>query len=112
MRRLLTTLVILLVVIIAGMTSLVFLINPNDFRQYMVERVEVKSGYKLAINGSLRWHVWPQLSIIAGKTSLTAPGAKNRWSVLKICDWMSNSGLSFLISSPLSRFCSKMRLSG
>ncbi|ADW73364.1 AsmA family protein [Rahnella aceris] len=76
MRRLLTTLVILLVVIIAGMTSLVFLINPNDFRQYMVERVEVKSGYQLAINGSLRWHVWPQLSIIAGQTSLTAPGAK------------------------------------
>ncbi|UHM89913.1 outer membrane assembly protein AsmA [Rahnella victoriana] len=76
MRRLLTTLVILLVVIIAGMTSLVFLINPNDFRQYMVERVEVKSGYHLAINGSLRWHVWPQLSIIAGQTSLTAPGAK------------------------------------
>lgn len=76
MRRFLTTLVILLVVIIAGMTSLVFLINPNDFRQYMVDRVEVKSGYHLAINGSLRWHVWPQLSIIAGQTSLTAPGAK------------------------------------
>lgn len=76
MRRLLTTLVILLVVIIAGMTSLVFLINPNDFRQYMVERVEMKSGYQLAINGSLRWHVWPQLSIIAGQTKLTAPGAK------------------------------------
>ncbi|QLK60809.1 outer membrane assembly protein AsmA [Enterobacteriaceae bacterium Kacie_13] len=75
MRRLLTTLVILLVVIIAGMTSLVFLINPNDFRQYMVERVEMKSGYQLEINGSLRWHVWPQLSIIAGQTSLTAPGA-------------------------------------
>ncbi|GAB2940943.1 outer membrane assembly protein AsmA [Hafnia psychrotolerans] len=75
MRRLLTTLVILLVVIIAGMTSLVFLINPNDFRDYMTDRVEQKSGYQLAINGDLRWHVWPQLSIIAGQTSLTAPGA-------------------------------------
>jgi len=75
MRRLLTTLVILLVVIIAGMTSLVFLINPNDFRDYMADRVEQKSGYQLAINGDLRWHVWPQLSIIAGQTSLTAPGA-------------------------------------
>jgi len=42
MRRLLTTLVILLVVIIAGMTSLVFLINPNDFRDYMADRVEQK----------------------------------------------------------------------
>lgn len=76
MRRLLTTLIILLVVVIAGMTSLVFLINPNDFRDYMINRVEKKNGYKLAINGSLRWHVWPQLSIIAGSTSLTAPGAK------------------------------------
>jgi AsmA protein len=76
MRRLVTTLVILLVVIIAGMTSLVFLINPNDFRNYMVNRVEQRSGYKLAIDGDLRWHVWPQLSILAGQTSLTAPGAK------------------------------------
>ncbi|WP_369790599.1 outer membrane assembly protein AsmA [Rouxiella sp. WC2420] len=76
MKRLVTTLVILLVVIIAGMTSLVFLINPNDFRNYMVNRVEQKSGYKLAIDGDLRWHVWPQLSILAGQTSLTAPGAK------------------------------------
>lgn len=75
MRRLLTTLIILLVVIIAGMTSLVFLINPNDFRDYMADRVEQKSGYQLAIKGDLRWHVWPQLSIIAGQTSLTAPGA-------------------------------------
>lgn len=77
MRRLVTTLVILLVVVIAGMTSLVFLINPNDFRNYMVNRVEQKSGYKLAIDGDLRWHVWPQLSILAGHTSLTAPGAKD-----------------------------------
>jgi len=76
MRRLLTTLVILLVVVIAGMTSLVFLINPNDFRDYMVNRVEQKSGYKLSINGELRWHVLPKLSIIAGQMSLTAPGAK------------------------------------
>ncbi|MEG3136173.1 outer membrane assembly protein AsmA [Rouxiella sp. T17] len=77
MKRLVTTLVILLVVLIAGMTSLVFLINPNDFRNYMVNRVEQKSGYKLAIDGDLRWHVWPQLSILAGQTSLTAPGAKD-----------------------------------
>lgn len=77
MKRLVTTLVILLVVVIAGMTSLVFLINPNDFRNYMVNRVEQRSGYKLAIDGDLRWHVWPQLSILAGQTSLTAPGAKD-----------------------------------
>lgn len=40
MKRFLTTLAILLVVILAGLTALVLLINPNDFRGYLIERVE------------------------------------------------------------------------
>ncbi|MGL6019710.1 MAG: outer membrane assembly protein AsmA [Gibbsiella quercinecans] len=75
MKRLLTTLVILLVVLVAGMAALVLLINPNDFRAYMVKKVEQKSGYHLTLDGDLRWHVWPQLSILAGRMTLTAPGA-------------------------------------
>lgn len=75
MRRLLTTLIILLVVLVAGMSALVLLVNPNDFRGYMVKQVERKSGYQLQLEGDLRWHVWPQLSIIVGRTALTAPGA-------------------------------------
>ncbi|BEN00740.1 outer membrane assembly protein AsmA [Serratia marcescens] len=76
MRRLLTTLAILLVVVVAGMSSLVLLVNPNDFRGYMVKKVEQKSGYQLTLEGDLRWHIWPQLSILAGRMTLTAPGAK------------------------------------
>ncbi len=38
MRRLLTTLAILLVVVVAGMSALVLLVNPNDFRGYMVKK--------------------------------------------------------------------------
>jgi AsmA protein len=76
MRRILTTLVILLIVLVAGMTALVLLVNPNDFRDYMVRQVEQKSGYHLDLQGDLRWHAWPQLSIITGRMSLTAPGAE------------------------------------
>ncbi|MFC0229311.1 outer membrane assembly protein AsmA [Serratia aquatilis] len=76
MRRLLTTLAILLVVLVAGMTALVLLVNPNDFRAYMVKKVEQRSGYQLTLEGDLRWHVWPQLSILAGRMTLTAPGAQ------------------------------------
>lgn len=76
MRRLLTTLAILLVVVVAGMSALVLLVNPNDFRGYMVKKVEQKSGYQLTLEGDLRWHIWPQLSIFAGRMTLTAPGAK------------------------------------
>lgn len=75
MRRVLTTLMILLVVLIAGMSSLVLLVNPNDFRSYMVKQVAERSGYQLQLDDSLRWHVWPQLSILSGRMSLTAPGA-------------------------------------
>ncbi|MCA6914320.1 outer membrane assembly protein AsmA [Pectobacterium versatile] len=75
MRRFLTTLAILLVVVVAGMTALVVLINPNDFRAYMVKQVEERSGYRLQLDGDLRWHVWPQLSILSGGMSLSAPGS-------------------------------------
>lgn len=57
------------------MTALVVLVNPNDFRAYMVRQVEQRSGYHLALNGELRWHVWPQLSILSGPVTVTAPGA-------------------------------------
>lgn len=75
MKRFLTTLIILLVVIVAGLTTLVMLVNPNDFRHYIVEQVDKKSGYQIEFNGDMRWHVWPTLSIITGPISLTAPNA-------------------------------------
>lgn len=75
MRRVLTTLMILLMVLVAGLSALVLLVNPNDFRAYMVRQVEARSGYELKLDGPLRWHVWPQLSILSGRMSLTAPGA-------------------------------------
>lgn len=75
MRRLLTTLMILLVVIVAGLSALVLLVNPNDFRHYLVDQVASRSGYQLELDGRLRWHVWPQLSILTGRMSLTEPGA-------------------------------------
>ncbi|WP_058914161.1 outer membrane assembly protein AsmA [Entomohabitans teleogrylli] len=75
MKRFLTTLMILLVVLVVGLTALVLLVNPNDFRSYMVRQVEQRSGYQLVLDGPLRWHVWPRLSILSGRMSLTAPGA-------------------------------------
>ena len=75
MRRVLTTLMILLVVLVAGLSALVLLVNPNDFRDYMVRQVESRSGYQLKLDEPLRWHVWPRLSILSGRMSLTAPGA-------------------------------------
>ncbi|CDG21916.1 Suppressor of ompF assembly mutants [Xenorhabdus poinarii G6] len=76
MKRLLTTLIILLVVIVTGLIVLVMLVNPNDFRGYIVKQVQKKSGYQLVLRDDLRWHVWPKLSILTGEVSLTAENAK------------------------------------
>ena len=73
MRRFLTTLMILLVVLVAGLSALVLLVNPNDFRDHMVKQVAARSGYQLQLDGPLRWHVWPQLSILSGRMSLSLP---------------------------------------
>lgn len=76
MRKLLTTLVILIIVLIVGISALVLLVDPNDFRAYMIQKVAQNSGYKLMIASDLRWHIWPQLSILSGHITLTAPGAR------------------------------------
>lgn len=41
----------------------------------MVKQVAARSGYQLQLDGPLRWHVWPQLSILTGRMVLTAEGA-------------------------------------
>lgn len=99
MRRVLTTLMILLVVLVAGLSALVVMVNPNDFRDYMVRQVEVRSGYQLKLDGPLRWHVWPQLSILSGRVTLTAPGAEV--PVVKADNMRLDVGLVPLLSHQL-----------
>ncbi len=76
MKRLLTTLFMLLMVLVVGISALIVLVDPNDFRTRMIGQVAQKSGYLLDPGSDFRWHVWPQLSIISGRMSLTAPGAQ------------------------------------
>lgn len=87
MRRFLTTLMILLVVLVVGLSALVLLVNPNDFRDYMVKQVAARSGYQLQLDGPLRWHVLPQLSILSGRMSLTAQARASHWFEQTTCVW-------------------------
>lgn len=87
MRRFLTTLMILLVVLVAGLSALVLLVNPNDFRDYMVKQVAARSGYQLQLDGPLRWHVWPQLISSPGEC-LSLPRARaSHWFAQTTCVW-------------------------
>ena len=76
MKKFLKILFALIIVTVVGVIGLITLIDPNEYRSYMVQQVKQKTGYQLALNGDLRWHVWPQVSILVDGVILTAPEAK------------------------------------
>lgn len=76
MKKLLKIVVGLLLIAVVGIVSLITFIDPNDYRGFMVAKVEETTGYKLELEGDLRWHIWPQISILVNDVSLTAPDAK------------------------------------
>lgn len=75
MKKFLKILAIIIVLLVVGIVALIKFVDPNEYRGYMVTQVEQKTGYKLEINGDLRWHIWPQISILVNDVKVTAPGA-------------------------------------
>lgn len=75
MKKFLKILAIIIVLLIMGVVALIKFVDPNEYRGYMVAQVEQKTGYKLEINGDLRWHIWPQISMLVNHVKVTAPGA-------------------------------------
>jgi AsmA protein len=75
-KKLLLTLLILILITMTGLSSLVLFVNPNHFRGFISQTVKDKTGYELVIDGDLRWHVWPQISILSDSIHLEDSGAQ------------------------------------
>lgn len=75
-KKILLTLLILIVIISTGIVALVIFVEPNNFRGFISETVKSKTGYELTIEGDLRWHIWPQISILTDSIRLEDEGAK------------------------------------
>lgn len=87
MRRFLTTLMILLVVLVAGLSALVLLVNPNDFRDYMVKQVAARSGYQLQLDGHCVGMSGRSLVSSPGEC-LSPPRARaSHWFAPTTCVW-------------------------
>lgn len=87
MRRFLTTLMILLVVLVAGLSALVLLVNPNDFRDYMVKQVAARSGYQLQLDGHCVGTSGRSLVSSPGEC-LSLPRARaSHWFAQTTCVW-------------------------
>lgn len=75
-KKILLTLFILIVLAIAGVIALVVFVDPNNFRGFISNTVKEQTGYELTIEGDLRWHIWPQISILTDSVRLEDDGAK------------------------------------
>lgn len=75
-KKVMLALLILILLCIVGITCLILFVNPNHFRSLISETIEEKTGYVLTIEGDLRWHIWPQISILTGAVRLEDEGAQ------------------------------------
>ncbi|MDF7670328.1 outer membrane assembly protein AsmA [Orbaceae bacterium ESL0721] len=70
-KKIVITLFILIMIIIVGIVSLVVFVDPNNFKGFISDTVKDKTGYELTIDGDLRWHIWPQISILTDSVKLS-----------------------------------------
>ncbi|XKM13926.1 outer membrane assembly protein AsmA [Orbaceae bacterium ac157xtp] len=75
-KKILLTLLLLIILAIAGIVALVVFVDPNNFKGFISDTVKDKTGYELTIEGDLRWHIWPQISILTDSIRLEDEGAK------------------------------------
>ncbi len=75
-KKILVTLLILILLTAIGIVSLIVFIDPNNYRGFISDTVKDKTGYELTIDGNLRWHIWPQISILTDSVKLSDIDAK------------------------------------
>lgn len=75
-KKILVILLILILVVVISIASLIVFVDPNNFRGFISNTIKDKTGYELTIEGDLRWHIWPQVSILTDSVKLSDHGAQ------------------------------------
>ena len=75
-KKILITLLVLILLTAIGIVSLIIFVDPNNYRGFISDTVKDKTGYELTIDGNLRWHIWPQISILTDSVKLSDIDAK------------------------------------
>ncbi|MWP45956.1 outer membrane assembly protein AsmA [Gilliamella sp. Pas-s27] len=75
-KKFLIALFALILIISISIISLIVFVDPNNFRGFISNTVKDKTGYELSINGDLRWHIWPQVSILTDSIKLSDDGTE------------------------------------
>ena len=72
-RITLSLLVTAITLVIIGSLAVLFLVDPNEYRDDLASLVEDQTGREFTIEGELSLNVFPCCSVAIGKTSLSNP---------------------------------------
>lgn len=61
----------LLTVVLAFVGFILFVIDPNDYKQDIYTVVKDKTDMDLAINDRIEWQLWPNIGLKLGQTTLS-----------------------------------------
>lgn len=63
MKKLLYVLIGIIIVVVLGITALVTLVNPNQFKAAIAEQVKKQTGRELDIRGDINWRFLPNIKV-------------------------------------------------
>lgn len=84
MKKFLLFIAVIVVVIVGGVTALVTLVNPNQFKPLIVEQVKQHTGLDLKIDGDIHWQFFPSIGFELGKTALSNPSGFSQPTMFKV----------------------------
>lgn len=81
-RIMFSVLLVLGLVLLSAVGALIYFVDPNQYKTVLVDAVQKKTGYQLAVTGKLRWSFYPQLGIKVPHLSLKQPTEDKAFLVL------------------------------
>ena len=77
------TVALLLVTVSALAAYVVFVLDPNDYKQALTDVVKKKTDMDLALTGNLAWKLYPSIGISLGETTLKDPALQETLVAVK-----------------------------
>jgi AsmA protein len=84
MRILLKLIVVLIIIAAAALVTLLFVVDPNDYKQEISSQVEKATGRKLTLEGDIGLSVFPRVALELGSISLSNAEGFNADSFAKV----------------------------
>lgn len=73
MRNVLISLFIVVILIVGGLFALPFLVDINNYKPYITERIKQTTGYDVAINGDITFSILPSIAVTLKDAGVKGP---------------------------------------